>query len=452
MAKTLKEAPLTTASARAKLDAGDHFRSLDADAHIGYRKGVRAGVWFARFRNRHTGKYVQQTIGAANDQNDKPADGLLTYQQAERVGREWVANGRQRATAAAEGPAPTVRSAVEAYIAMRDDRDSRRAGRNKRSDAGRLALHVIGRLQRSRKRPEIKAHPIADRLLYQLTEKELAAWRADLPGKVTHQDRTVNDFRAALNDAYSAHKTKLPATFRETVRDGLKAPESSHDEDDGISLARDNQILTDLQVSSVIAAAKAVDEDYFRLVVVLAATGCRFSQAARMRVRDVQREDRRLLVPSSRKGKKNVAPPPARVKVEQAVLDALLPAVTGRSPDDWLLTRQTYKRVSGFGKWQEADRARWTYPSQMNAGWETVRQISGIADIIPYALRHSSIVRAIKAGLPIQFIAARHDTSVQMIEQHYARFITAALEKMEESVLVPVMPQEGSNVVQMRGA
>jgi integrase len=41
-----------------------------------------------------------------------------------------------------------------------------------------------------------------------------------------------------------------------------------------------------------------------------------------------------------------------------------------------------------------------------------------------YALRHSSITRAIKRGLPIRVIAAAHDTSVAMIEQTYGHHIT----------------------------
>jgi len=47
-----------------------------------------------------------------------------------------------------------------------------------------------------------------------------------------------------------------------------------------------------------------------------------------------------------------------------------------------------------------------------------------------YALRHSSIVRALGAGLPIRLVAALHDTSVEMIEKHYAAFIVDATEEL----------------------
>jgi len=61
-------------------------------------------------------------------------------------------------------------------------------------------------------------------------------------------------------------------------------------------------------------------------------------------------------------------------------------------------------------------------------------------DLIPYALRHSSIVRGIRQGLPIRLVAALHDTSVQMIEKHYARWITDGLEDLVASVVVNLMP------------
>ena len=50
MTKTLAEAQITTAKARYRLEFGVHWRRLDAEAHLGYRKGKRSGVWFVRWR------------------------------------------------------------------------------------------------------------------------------------------------------------------------------------------------------------------------------------------------------------------------------------------------------------------------------------------------------------------------------------------------------------------
>jgi hypothetical protein len=46
------------------------------------------------------------------------------------------------------------------------------------------------------------------------------------------------------------------------------------------------------------------------------------------------------------------------------------------------------------------------------------------ADVTMYALRHSSIVRALLRNVPIRLIASLHNTSVAMIEKHYSRYIT----------------------------
>ena len=73
-------------------------------------------------------------------------------------------------------------------------------------------------------------------------------------------------------------------------------------------------------------------------------------------------------------------------------------------------------------------------------------------EVIPYALRHSSIVRCIRQGLPIRLVAALHDTSVQMIEKHYARWITDGLEELVARSVVPLLPQhDAEKVVQIAG-
>jgi site-specific recombinase XerD len=68
-----------------------------------------------------------------------------------------------------------------------------------------------------------------------------------------------------------------------------------------------------------------------------------------------------------------------------------------------------------------------------------MRELSGLdSSIIPYALRHSSIVRGLRAGLPIRLVAALHDTSVEMIEKHYSAFIVDAMDELAAKAIVPL--------------
>lgn len=84
--------------------------------------------------------------------------------------------------------------------------------------------------------------------------------------------------------------------------------------------------------------------------------------------------------------------------------------------------------------------------------WPEIRARAGLPAIDPYALRHSSIVRGIRANLPIRLVAALHDTSVEMIERHYSYWITDGLEDLARNALVPLIPDsEGGKIIRLAG-
>ncbi|GLS30563.1 Phage integrase family protein [Mesorhizobium albiziae] len=452
MAKTLTEAAITTRNARAKLEPGLYFKGIDPEVHLGYRKGKRGGVWLVRWRNWGPGaNYLQTPLGTADDELK---EGTLDYEGARRAARAAVEKARAETKAAAQGPALTVRLAVEAYIADRDARDSRRKGRQVRSDGGRrLTRYILGQPTRGRGKA-IAAAPLADVALYALKEADLLSWRADLPDamKATTKQRLINDLKAALNGAYTAHRDRLDANVPAVVKHGLKAAAR---DDDSVSVARDNQILTDGQIRKLIGAAREIDTEYawdgdlFRLVVVLAATGARFSQISRMRVSDVQRAAGRLMLPVSRKGRggKSGSVP---IPVGKDVLDALIPAVMGRGKDAPLFERWRHKQVAGSIRWERDKRGPWQSVSELARPWDAIRERAKMPQVIPYALRHSSVVRGVRQNLPIRLVAALHDTSVPMIERHYGRYIADGLEELAARAIVPLVPAvDGDKVIRM---
>uniref|UniRef100_UPI0019549B4F hypothetical protein n=1 Tax=Klebsiella pneumoniae TaxID=573 RepID=UPI0019549B4F len=77
--------------------------------------------------------------------------------------------------------------------------------------------------------------------------------------------------------------------------------------------------------------------------------------------------------------------------------------------------------------WKKSERGPWK-KAELTRPWQAIREHAGMPDVIPYALRHSSIVRGLRNGLPIQHVAKLHNTSVAMIERHYAKYIATALE------------------------
>ena len=54
----------------------------------------------------------------------------------------------------------------------------------------------------------------------------------------------------------------------------------------------------------------------------------------------------------------------------------------------------------------------------------------------PYALRHSSFVRMLLNNVPVRVVASHHDTSVEMIERHYSRYITDVSDALTRRTLL----------------
>lgn len=441
MAKTLKEVPLTTRAARGKLPVGLHWRGIDSDVHLGYRKGKRGGVWIVRWR--HGNSYRQERLGTADDEI---AEGTLAYGDAVKAGRDTVTAARLEARALADGPAQTVRSAVTAYADARDVLESERAGRKLRSSASyRLEMHVIGRRAKGAYK-EIPASTLADTPLHELDESMLMAWRRGLPAtlKASTVKRLTNDLKAALNTACMAHRRKLPEALPSIIKYGLAAPASGTD--DAEPAARENQILSDATIGQIIAAARTVDDakgwggDFYRMIIVMAATGARFSQLMRLRVGDVQLDKLRILVPVSRKGR-GVRSGFTAVPVGQEILDALIPIITGRPSTDVLLLRPYYGQTEASLRWSIVRRGPWGASYDLLDMWKAIRKAVGLDPaVVPYALRHSSIVRGIRAGLPLQLVATLHNTSTEMIERHYGFWIADGLEDLAARAVVPLMP------------
>ncbi|CAH0174017.1 tyrosine-type recombinase/integrase [Roseomonas sp. CECT 9278] len=415
-----------------------YFRAVIEGVQIGYRRSTlpgKAGSWISR-RYLGEGQYETGRLGVADDllHADQPADGerVLTFDQAQAALREW-ARGRvqaERNEAAAEA-SPSIGAAIESYIRTRKAR-SERAGRDAEL---RLRHHVIGA-------------PLADVALAVLTKRHLTTWREGLRrgGRGVKDDapplapaslaRLLNDLRAALTAA--ARKGRMPGDVHTTIREGLRAPEAP-------DRAREKQILTDDEVRSIVEAAQTNDADFGALVLVLAATGARLNQAARITVADFQHQARRIMVPTSRKGRGGKQATHTAVPIPDDVLAALRVVTAGRPGREPLLLRWHHQQVEGdkatgrLPAWERTERRPWVNAAAMTRPWRAALAAAGLPDnLVPYSLRHSSIVRGLRAGLPVRLVAAVHDTSTAMIERHYGAHIVDAAEDLLRRALVPL--------------
>jgi hypothetical protein len=77
---------------------------------------------------------------------------------------------------------------------------------------------------------------------------------------------------------------------------------------------------------------------------------------------------------------------------------------------------------------------------------------AGLTGITIYALRHSSIVRALLAGLPTRLVAANHDTSLAMLERTYSAFVSDYGDSLSRRALLEIAPPHSGKVVPLPGA
>ena len=121
------------------------------------------------------------------------------------------------------------------------------------------------------------------------------------------------------------------------------------------------------------------------------------------------RDDPRLMMPSSRKGRARKSMVARPVPITASFAARLRRAAGDRPVDAALLVKPDGK------PWLRLDHSDPFRATVLAAGLDKA--------ITSYSLRHSSIVHQLLAGCPIRVVATLHDTSVAMIEENYSRYI-----------------------------
>ena len=70
-------------------------------------------------------------------------------------------------------------------------------------------------------------------------------------------------------------------------------------------------------------------------------------------------------------------------------------------------------------------------------------------DVTAYLFRHSSIARMLMRGLHTKLVADLHDTSEQMIRQHYGKYIIEHTDEIARTALLQEEPRARANEVEI---
>lgn len=346
-----------------------------------FRRNKGNGRWVVKAADGH-GAYWTKGFAEADDLENADGIHVLTFHQACDVAKALA-----RGQTGTPGDKPlTVADAIAAY-----KRDLKSRGKHLTS-ATRVEYHLTGVL--------------AGKPVGLLTVRDLQTWRDGLIEKMqpSSVNRTRTGLRAALElVATLDHRISNRHVFRLGLR-GLP----------GSNRAR-RIVLPDADVLRIIKAAYEINPAFGLLVEVLAVTGARLSQAARLTCADLQadRPDPRLMMPSSFKGQGQKKLTHRPVPITSTLAAALKNAEGDRPKHEPLLLKQDGRAWQATSTCDHRDLFhRAVERAELNPN-----------EITSYSLRHSSIVRALLRGVPVAVVAQQHDTSVREIEAHYAAYI-----------------------------
>jgi integrase len=411
MARKIRDSRLESRSARLRLPIQKKTYSGPALArgiHLLYRRNQTSGSWVVKSTDGH-GSTWTKAFAVADDFEEADGQHVMTFHQA---GDAAKALARGKADAPDSKPL-TVGDALIGYEADLRNRGAHLA------NVTRVAHHMT---------PALAGKPVG-----LLTARDLKAWRDGLIGRMEASSirRTCVGLRAALELAASLDHRIMN---RHVFRLGLKALPGSN-------RAR-RMVLPNADVLRVVEAAYHIDPAFGLLVEVLAVTGARISQAARLTCADLQidRPDPRLMMPSSFKGAggsvKQITHRP--VPIPASLAAALQEARGNRSDDAPLLLKRDGTAWQATSTCDHRDLfARAVERAGLDSG------------LTSYCLRHSSIARALLGHVPAMIVSMQHDTSVREIEKHYGAFITDHSDSLARQAMLDTADPVDGNVVRL---
>jgi integrase len=401
MARNTRSSALESRSARLKLPkrGKPYWVRIDRGLSLGYRRIETAGPWIVRKATGNGGNWIKK-FATADDFEESNSDSVLTFFEAQAIARTIARDGE------ASGGLITTATAIDRYACDL----TTRGGRAYNAQLARIHLPLA-----------LLGKPVG-----LLTIRDLRGFRDGLlEGRTAGSvNRTIAVLRAALELAAA---TDSRITNAAAFKIGLKKlPDAAR--------AR-NVVLSDAQARRVVELAYEESPEFGRLIEVLAVTGARRSQAARLTVADLQDgRTPRLMMPSSLKGKgvKRIDRKP--VPIPASLATTLRQAAGDRSDDALLLLKP--------------DGSAWGV-SDLRAPFRRVVEKAELDPniVTSYALRHSSITRQLLRGVPIRVVAHAHDTSVPMIEKSYSATISDHSDALHRAALLDLGGRDDDKVV-----
>ncbi len=395
MARTVSDTNLHTRKARERLkqQREPYWRGIDRGAHIGYRKGSTGGFWVARIRKETQG-YAFYSIGKADDIQDADGVSVFDFSQAQQKAREWFSQAMKLEKGVGVA-GYTVNDALDDYLEVLKSRKSYK----------RTVYSVKALI-----RPALGHIKVADLTAKKISEwhRKLAEDKPRLRSKEGIRYKEIQDEGAdyqrrrknSANRTFTILKAALNLAFQDSKAAGSEAWDRVKPFRD-VDRAKIRYLSQDESQRLV----NACEGEFKALVQGAILTGARYSELARMRVSDYNRDSGTIHIPETKNGK------PRNVIIEaegQRFFDAITAGKTGEK----LIFPKT-NAEGQIGIWNSSHQIR-----PIKAACERAKINPAIGFHI---LRHTHGSHLAMAGTPMAVIAAQLGHSdTRICERHYA--------------------------------
>ncbi|WP_291271807.1 site-specific integrase [Geothrix sp.] len=415
MAKTKRSAKFDTSTARKKLARGKvHQEPLKDGQYLCYRKpeSGAAGSWSARWR--YEGQILQTKLGAADDHHASDGETILSYKEAQDKAKKWF---QERTEQALEGEGITIQKGP--YTVAQAVADYLREMKNK----GRKSIATSESYAKTHIIPALGEIPLA-----KLNKRKLEDWLSSVAAKprmktgfgmseateTWAKKPTEDQLRARKNTAnriLSILKAALNLALRNTKVSSHRA---------WIHVAPFESVVKSrvrfLSQEEAQRLVNACPPDFKSLVQGALLTGARYSELARLQVRDYNATAGTILIAESKSGKSRQI---VLTDEGRSLLDGLC---AGKVADAAVFQRDTWKRTlrKDLGSsWGHSDAATFMEVSCKAAKVGSVRF---------HELRHTYASMLVNAGCPLVYVAAQlGHADTRMVEKHYGHLAPNAL-------------------------
>lgn len=391
MARIVENTDLRNREKRLRLAARKkpYWMALNEGEHLGYYRGQRVGKWLARYRQPgSTGNYQEATLAEADDNADADGVVILNFKHAQEAARDWFAQ-LERNGGRSTGPY-TVSKALDDYLEGFTGKDV---------DNTRRRIDSIVR-------PQIGQYDVA-----KLTAKIIADWHLSLAksparlrtkkGAEQNVRETADSDEARRSRRSSANRilTILKAALNAAYRNGRVAGDDAWRRVKPFAKvdAPKLRYLSDEEARRLVNACEA---NFRPMVMAALLTGARYSELARLEVRDFDPQSQTLWLRETKAGEAR----PVYLEEEGVRL----------------FSEATLDKAAGDLVFPRPDESRWG-ASQQSRRLAVACKIAKLEPTGFHDLRRTFGARLALRGVPIGVIAqALGHADERITRKHYA--------------------------------